>query len=207
LDVSHGDIVGGDCLVLGERLWGEGGTGWEMRLGEEVVVFELLVFLLEVGEFEFESGETGLHVFVLNLDFLLALLEGFLFGPLAFAGGVSGGAVTENTLDPTLLLLGLGFGAFARWEVGGGSRKFLTPRLSLLGGLLRVIFRVVEVLGSVDGCGGTSGLLGFTVTGGGRREREVHVLHEHVIVHAVEGVPDTEVRRGRRGRHLVRIGR
>lgn len=58
---------------------------------------------------------------------------GFL--PLAFPRVVSGGSVTLDALDATLLLLVVGLCAFARWKGSLGLWQFLTPGLPLLGGL------------------------------------------------------------------------
>jgi len=69
------------------------------------------------------------------LDHVLLGLEGLDFLTLALARVVGGQAVALDTLDATLLLLVLGFGALARRQVGFGFGKDLAPRLALLGGL------------------------------------------------------------------------
>ena len=48
----------------------------------------------------------------LVLELLVPLHEGFGLEPLAFTGRLSGAAVTENTLDTTLLLFIFGLGPF-----------------------------------------------------------------------------------------------
>jgi hypothetical protein len=71
-----------------------------------------------------------------GLELLVALLESLNLKTLTLPRGLSGAAVTENTLNAALFLLVLGLGSLPGRQVGLGLREDLAPGLALLGSLL-----------------------------------------------------------------------
>jgi len=71
-----------------------------------------------------------------RLELLVPLLKALNLKALPLARRLGGAAVAENALDSPLFLFVLGLGTFPWREVGLWLRKYLAPRLPLLGLLL-----------------------------------------------------------------------